>query len=373
MTSPLQIQAALRRDTGGPLAIETVTLEPPRVGEVLVRVVATGICHTDVAVRDGEMPMPAPGILGHEGAGVVVAAGGDSAFKAGDPVIMSFAHCGQCRACLLGRPSDCTRFFALNFNGHRPDGSCCHSQAGQRIFGHFFGQSSFATHALVDERYLVPVPADLPLESLGPLGCGIQTGAGAVLQWMKPVWGSSLAVFGLGAVGMSALMAAKLQGCDPLIAVDVQPARLALALELGATHVLDARSGDVTEQIRALTGGLGADHVVEAIGNPKHVNGCLAAVRSRGSVALLGAPRAGETVALDSITLMRGLTIKSVVEGDAVPRVFIPELLRLHRAGRFPFEKLLRFYDFSQINEAIDAMNRGEVIKPVLRMPGGAA
>lgn len=365
----MQILAAIRRENARPLSLEQVELALPRPGEVLVRLVATGICHTDVAVRDGEMPMPTPGILGHEGAGVVVSAEGSQRFRPGDSVILSFAFCGECRACLLGRPSDCSSFFVRNFSGHRPDGSCCHAQEGQRIFGHFFGQSSFATHAVVDERFLVPVPSDLPLENLGPLGCGIQTGAGAVLKWMKPEMGSSLAVFGLGAVGMSALMAAHLSGCDPLIAVDIQPARLALARELGATHTIDAREGDVTARIREITGGAGADGVIEAIGNPRHVNGCLEAVRSRGTVALLGAPRAGEKVELDGVTLMRGLTIKSVVEGDAVPRVFIPELIRLHRAGRFPFEKLLRFYDFADINEAIDAMNRGEVIKPVVRMP----
>lgn len=363
-----QIQAALCRELGQPFSLESVELEAPRAGEVLLKIVATGICHTDVAVRNGEMPMPMPGILGHEGAGIVVATGIHSKLKPGDPAIMSFASCGECRACLLGQPSACSNFFARNFSGHRPDGSCCHSQAGKPIFGSFFGQSSFATYAVVEERHLVPVPTDLPLEALGPLGCGIQTGAGAVLNWMKPPMGSSLAVFGLGAVGMSALMAARLCGTDPLIAVDTRPERLALALELGATHVIDASKCNAAASVRNLTGGAGVDFVVEAIGNPKHINGCLEAVRSRGTVALLGAPQAGVAMELDSTTLLRGLTVKCVVEGDAVPRAFIPELIRLHRAGRFPFDRLLRFYEFEQINEAIDAMCRGEVIKPIVRM-----
>lgn len=365
----ISIRAAVCRQPGRAFQIEEVELEAPRPGEVLVRLVATGICHTDVAVRDEEMPMPRPAILGHEGAGMVVRSGSESRLKAGDPVIMSFASCGSCRACLLGQPSACTSFFARNFSGHRFDGSCCHSQEGRPIFGNFFGQSSFATYALVEERHVVPVPADLPLETLGPLGCGIQTGAGAVLQWIKPAMGASMAVFGLGAVGMSAVMAARLSGCDPIVAIDTRPERLRLALELGATHVVNAGEGDAGDAVRALTGGAGADHVVEAIGNPRHIDGCLRALRSRGTAALLGAPRAGVPVVLDSTNLMRGLTIKGVVEGDAVPRVFIPELIRLHRAGRFPFERLLRFYEFEQINEAVADMERGEVIKPVVRFP----
>lgn len=363
------IRAAVFRTIGQPFDIEAIEIEPPRAGEVLVKVVATGICHTDVAVRNGEIKMPTPSVLGHEGAGVVVAAGAHSRLKAGDPVVMSFASCGECKACLLGQPSACRSFLARNYSGHRADGSCCHSQAGHRIFGNFFGQSSFATHALVEERHLVPVPNDLPLEIMGPLGCGIQTGAGAVLQWMRPAHGASLAVFGLGAVGMSALMAARLSGCDPLIAVDTQPDRLALALELGATHVVDASKGSASAAIQEITAGVGVDYVVEAIGNPRHLGECIEAVRSRGTVALLGAPQSGVQVSLDSTVLLRGLTIKGVVEGDAVPRVFIPELIRLYRAGLFPFERLLRFYEFGQINEAIAEMGEGKVIKPVLRMP----
>lgn len=372
----MQVLAAVCAEPRAPFEILPLELSEPALGEVLVKLVATGLCHTDIAVRDGEMPMPMPAVLGHEGAGIVVGGAKSPHLAPGTHVVMSFAHCGECRACLSGQPSSCDDFLKRNFTGSRPDGSCCHTHSAGRVHGSFFGQSSFATHALVEERHLVPVPADLPLALLGPLGCGLMAGAGAVMNWMGPRQGDSFVVFGLGAVGMAALMAARIEGCNPLIAVDVQPSRLALARELGATHTIDAREGNVTEQVRALTCSRGADYMVEAIGNPGLLNGCFEALRSRGTAALLGAPRAGQHASISSTLLMRGLTIKSVVEGDAVPRVFIPRLIDLHRRGHFPFEKLIRFFPFSQINAAAAAMESGEVIKPVLTFngtPGPAA
>lgn len=366
----MQVLAAVCTEPRAPFEILPLELAEPAAGEVLVKLVATGLCHTDIAVRDGEMPMPMPAVLGHEGAGVVMGGAKSPRLIPGTHVVMSFAHCGDCRACLSGQPSSCEEFLKRNFAGNRPDGSCCHTHAGRQVHGSFFGQSSLATHALVEERHLVPVPADLPLELLAPLGCGLMTGAGAVMNWMRPRHGDSLVVFGLGAVGMAALMAARIAGCNPLIAVDVQPSRLALARELGATHAIDARQGNVTEQVRALTGGRGADCMVEAVGNPALLNGCIEALRSRGTAALLGAPRAGQNASISSTLLMRGLTIKAVVEGDAVPRVFIPRLIDLHRRGLFPFEKLVRYFPFSQINAAVEAMESGEVIKPVLTFDG---
>ncbi|WP_454643787.1 NAD(P)-dependent alcohol dehydrogenase [Bradyrhizobium liaoningense] len=365
----MQALAAIRRNIGKPFELQPVVLPAPRSDEVLVKVVATGLCHTDLSVRDGELPMPLPSILGHEGAGVVAAVGSSvRRLSSGTPVVMSFSSCGECNPCLLGKPSDCVSFFASNFSGHRPDGCCYHTHEGEKIFSNFFGQSSFCTYAVVNERNLVPVPPDLPLESLGPLGCGLMTGAGAILNSLRPRAGSSLAVFGLGAVGMAALMAGKICGCDPLIAVDVKPTRLSLARELGATHAINAVEMNAVETIKKITG-LGADHIVEAIGRPEAIDGCVAALRSRGSGILLGAPRVGQKLTLESSNLLRGITLKSVVEGDAVPRVFIPELIDLHRKGKFPFDRLLQYFDFVNVNEAAASMARGEAIKPVLRMP----
>jgi aryl-alcohol dehydrogenase len=363
-----EISAAVGRTLGQSFEIERVTLDAPQRDEVLVRLVATGMCHTDLAVRDGDIPFPPrPHILGHEGAGVVAEVGpGVTQLQVGDAVVMSYASCGQCARCAAGQPYNCVAFLAQNFGGVRADGSGCHHQHGERIFGNFFGQSSFATHALARQHNLVKVPAEAPLELLGPLGCGVLTGAGAVMNALRPPPGSSLVVFGLGAVGMSALMAGKLLGCRTIIGVDLHPARLALAREIGATHTIDAGAGKVTEQGRELTGG-GADYMVEAVGKADLIDPCIAALRSRGAGVLLGAQKAGKIV-LDATNLMRGISLKSVIEGEAAPRVLIPQLIEFQREGRFPFDRLIRAYDFADINVAADDLASGRTIKPVLRM-----
>lgn len=366
----MDIQAALLREAKGPFNIETVQLDAPRPDEVVVKIVATGLCHTDLSVRDGTIPFPAlPNVLGHEGAGVVVAVG--SAVRkvgVGDPVALSFASCGACPACEAGTPARCDNFLPANFMGRRSDGSCTHHQHGHDIHGCFFGQSSFASHALVKERHVVKVPGDVPLELLGPLGCGIQTGAGTILNHLKPAPGSAVVVFGAGAVGLSAVMAARIAGCATIIAVDVQPARLALALELGATHVVNAREEDVLARIRDLTHG-GAHCAVEATGVPEVVAQSIRSVRRLGQVALLGVGRMDAPLPLVLGDLLGGAVIQSVVEGDSVPDTFIPHLIELYRQGRFPFDRLIRFYDFAQINQAAHDAETGVAIKPVIRMP----
>lgn len=370
----MEIVAAVGRSRGEAFSIESMMLESPRADEVLVKVVATGMCHTDLAVRDGDIPYPPyPHVLGHEGAGVVLATGpGVVNLTVGDPVVMSYASCGSCTACRAGEPYDCQSFFTQNFGGHRPDGSCCHSQHGKSLHGNFFGQSSFASHALVRERNLVKVPQGLPLDLMAPLGCGIITGAGAVLNVLKPPPHSSVAIFGLGAVGMSAVMAARLVGVRTIIAVDLLPTRRALAKDLGATHALNPGDGPLAEQVREITGG-GADYMVEAIGNADLIDGFLAAVRSRGSAVLLGAQTAGAKITFDAQNLMRGMTVRAVVEGASVPHVMIPRLIDRFLEGRFPFDRLIRTYDFKDINQAAIDMASGLTIKPVLRMADPAS
>jgi aryl-alcohol dehydrogenase len=213
------------------------------------------------------------------------------------------------------------------------------------------------------------VPADVPLELLGPLGCGIQTGAGTILNLLKPEPGSSVVVFGAGAVGLSAVMAAQVAGCNTIIVVDVQPARLALARELGATHALHAREDDVLARIKDATGGLGADCAVEATGVPEVVAQSIRAVRRMGQVALLGVGRMDAPLPLVLGDLLSGAVIRAVVEGDSVPDTFIPQLIALHRQGRFPFDRLIQFYDFADINQAAHDAESGRAIKPVIRMP----
>src|SRR4051812_46882945 len=226
----MKIEAAVVDEPGGPFNLAELELEEPRDHEVLIRIVATGICHSDLAVRDGDLPLPTPVVLGHEGSGVVERVGSAvTRVAAGDHVVITFASCGTCKMCAKGHPGYCLRFAELNLTGTRPDGSTAYTGAGGSVYGHFVGQSSFATYAIAPERAVVKVPDDAPLELLAPIGCGVQTGAGSVMNYLRPEAGSSIAVLGTGSVGLSGLMAAVVVGCSPIIAVDIQPDRLELA------------------------------------------------------------------------------------------------------------------------------------------------
>ncbi|MFF3892122.1 NAD(P)-dependent alcohol dehydrogenase [Streptomyces sp. NPDC001812] len=365
-----EITAAVVRKKGS-FELEPVLLDAPRDDEVLVRIVATGLCHTDLVVRDQVYPVPLPVVLGHEGAGVVESVGAAVEKVApGDHVAVSFLPCGRCRPCFDGSPASCANFNAINFSGRRPDGSHAlrPAQGGGTLHDRFFGQSSFATHAITDERNTVKVRADAPLELLGPLGCGIQTGAGTVLRALKVGAGATFAVMGAGAVGLSAVMAARVAGATTVIAVDVLPARLELAMELGATHVVNGREKDAVDEIRRITGG-GVDFALDTTGLPALIGQMVEALRQRGTAAILGASSADAVIGLPANAFMQGCkTLMGVVEGDSVPDVFVPQLLDLHMQGRFPFDRLVRFYDFDQINEAAADAASGAAVKPILRI-----
>lgn len=365
----MQITAAVAREKEQPFSLENLELEGPRDDEVVVRVVATGMCHTDLIVRDQWYPVPLPCVLGHEGAGVVEEVGaGVTKVAPGDNVVLTFASCGKCATCLKGKPTYCLDFFGLNFGGARLDGT---SPIGGGVHGHFFGQSSFATHALATERNVVKVGDDAPLELLGPLGCGIQTGAGGVLNTLHPEAGSSIVVFGTGAVGISAIMAARIAGCTTIVGVDVRPNRLELASELGATHVINGAEANAVEEVQAITGG-GADYSIETTAVPAVLRQAVDALGPLGTCGVVGAARLGTEVSLDmNGILIPGKTVRGIVEGDSVPDVFIPRLVELHAQGRFPFDRLVRFYDMDGVNEAAHAAEEGEAIKPVLRVSRG--
>jgi aryl-alcohol dehydrogenase len=253
----MQIKAAVVSEKSGPFAIETVELCEPRPDEVIVRVVASGMCQTDLHGRDGYFDSPYPAVYGHEGAGIVHAVGNAvRALAPGDHVVMSYPWCGGCANCQQQRQNYCVHGRALKSGGTRADGSTLLVKNGAPVYSAFFQQSSFGTFALSQERYTVKVRSDAPLELLGPLACSGQTGAGAVLNVIKPAAGESIAVFGVGAVGLSGLMAANIAGCDPIIAVDVHDWRLALARELGATHTINHDAcADVVAEIRKISGG----------------------------------------------------------------------------------------------------------------------
>ena len=354
-----KIQAAVLRKRGGPLKIESLELEGPRDDEVLVRIVASGICHTDIDFCDDWDSADTPVVLGHEGAGVVEQVGKRvKSVTRGDHVVLSYQSCGHCRQCRSGHPTDCERFYEANFGFERLDGSNAMQRSGVR--GHFFGQSSFATHALATKRNLVKVSKNLPLEMLAPLGCGLQTGAGTVMNSLKVSKGASIAIFGTGSVGLAAVMAARIVGASPIIGVDIKPKRLELARELGATHVIDNRHDDVASRIMDITGS-GVDYVVEITGNRKMHRLAIDVLNPHGTVALL-------TGASGTDSLPEGRKTLGIIQGDAIPQRFIPKLIALYRAGQFPFDRLVKFYDFSEINEAIADAKRGDTIKPVLRV-----
>lgn len=364
----MEILAAVVKEKGH-FAVEKVELGTPRDDEVLVKIVASGMCHTDLAVKDQHIPFPLPAVLGHEGAGIVVAVGEKVAKLApGDHVVLTYASCGQCPNCLKGKPAYCDAFLGYNLGTCRPDGSCTHHQHDKPLAASFFYQSSFATHAIAHQRNVVKVPADLPLETLAPLGCGIQTGAGSVFNCLKPAAGSSIAVFGMGAVGLSATMAAKVAGCTTIIAVDVQSQRLALAKELGATHTLNGNEVLPIEEMRRIVPG-GVDYAVEATGIPWVMSDSVEALAGTGTAVLLGVAPHGAKVQFSAATLLGGRTIRSSIEGDSIPEIFIPRLVELYRRGLFPFDRIAKYYDLADINQAAADSESGATIKPIIRMP----
>jgi len=363
----MEIRAAVIRETTGQFSIERLQLSDPNDDEVLVRIVGVGICHTDLAARDGHLPIPAPpSVFGHEGAGVVEKVGARVAkVKPGDHVVLGWDYCGACPACKTANELYCLNFFLYNFHGARPDGTITLRQEGQPIHGSFFGQSSFADFALANERNVIKVPGDVPLEILGPMGCGVMTGAGAVMNAFRPRPGASIVVFGVGPVGMSAVLAAAVCGCTTIIAVDVHAGRLELAKELGATHTVDAAKADPVETIREFTGG-GPQFSLECVGNPKVLRQAVDVLPRLGVCGLLGVVPPGTEVTLDMDLLMNGRAVKGVLGGDAIPDLFIPKLIDLYRQGRFPFDRLITSYPFDEINRAVEDMEEGRVIKPLL-------
>jgi aryl-alcohol dehydrogenase len=365
----MKIRAAVTREAHSPMDIEELELEEPREDEILVRVVGSGICHTDVVMRDCGLPTPHPAVLGHEGSGVVERVGAAvRSVVPGDHVVMSFNSCGRCPSCESGAPSYCHAFFPLNILGSRLDGSTPLSNEGERISGNIFGQSSFATHALCNERNVVKVDKDLDLSMLGPLGCGVLTGAGAVFNSLAVRPKSSIAVFGVGAVGLSAIMAAKVADAAQIIAIDLNPERLALAAELGATHVIDAGNQSTVEELRQLLPA-GVDYALDTSGNLAVIHTAIESLAPRGICGLIGAMPPGSKLELDTTHLMSGgRVVMGIVEGSSDPKRLVPQLISLYREGKFPFDRLIRYYPFSAINEAVSDAERGSAIKPVLRM-----
>jgi aryl-alcohol dehydrogenase len=364
----VKITAAVIWEAGAPFAIEEVDLDEPRDDEICVRVEAVGVCHTDDNARLGRLPVVFPLIGGHEGAGTVERTGAAvTRVRPGDRVLFTPDYCGRCQNCRLGRTPYCDSVVTMTFTGVRADGSPRAYKDGKPVRAAFFGQSSFATHALVTERNIVGVPQDAPLHYLAGLTCGVQTGAGAILSAMPVGPGRSTAVFGAGAVGIAAVMAAAASGADEIVAVDRVAHRLSLAAELGATHVIDTTGrdlADVSAEIMKVTGG-GANSALDTTGNPGVLRAAVESLATLGTCGFVSG--SGADITLSSAAVMtRGRSLRGVMGGDLAPAVLLPRLLDLHKRGRFPFDRLVRNYPFTEINKAIADSLSGQTIKPVL-------
>lgn len=363
----MQSNAALTYGDGV-FEIEQVELGEMGPTEVLLEIKAVGICHTDIAASKGIYPFEMPAILGHEGAGIVMEAGEEShGFQPGDHVIVSYASCGECPRCKEQKPYICKDFYRLNVKGLDSSGSKKIKKSDGTMVSNFFGQSSFSEYIIADVKNLIKVPKDIPLELLGPLACGIQTGMGVVLEKMKPAMESSIIIFGCGTVGLSAIIAAKIQGCHPIIAVDVNEAKLEFAKAFGATHSINSKDRNVQEEVRNITE-YGCEYAIESTGIPAILQETINALSIPGTCAVLSATNSNTEVNLLYKALQSERTIMGSVMGSVNPQEFVPKMIDYYRQGILPLEKLITYYDFKDVNQAVEDIEAGAVIKAVLKL-----
>ncbi|GAA6006340.1 hypothetical protein JCM11491_004920 [Sporobolomyces phaffii] len=366
-------KAYVLQEKDAPFKLEDVELADVEANEVLVKIVSCGLCHTDLCIQNGAFPSPFPNVTGHEGSGVVAKVGSAvTRVKEGDAVLLSFSYCGTCGPCKMSEPSACENFGACNFGRQRNDqvGSKAgiKRKNGDEVFGCFFGQSAFAQHAVVVENSVVKVPPGTDLVALSPLGCGLQTGAGAILNLLKPAKSSSVSIFGLGAVGAGALFAAKYLEIETIIVVDLVDEKLDLAKELGATHVINAKDPESVAKIKALTKyNMGASYSVECSGNVRALMTAWESLANKGHLVSCGTPGPGTPIPFGIFeNLLGSKTYTGLTEGGSNPPEFIPLLLKLHAEGHFPVEKISKTFAMDKLDDAIHAMHSGQTIKPII-------
>jgi S-(hydroxymethyl)glutathione dehydrogenase / alcohol dehydrogenase len=366
------MKAAVLYETQQPLRVEDVELEGPHDGEVLVRIGAAGVCHSDYHFMNGDLPIGMPCVLGHEGAGVVEEVGrGVTAVVPGDHVVLLFrANCGHCEFCSQGRPALCWMAGKLRNTGRLLDGTSRLSRGGSEL-KHFLGLSCFAERAVVPEQGVVPIPTDVPMEVAALVGCAVMTGVGAVMNTARVNPGAAVLVVGAGGVGLNCVMGAALVGAHPIIVADVVDSKLETAMEFGATHVVNARTQDLVEAVRELTNGEGVDFSFEAIGNPRAMTQAFQAVRRGGMTTAVGIAPFGSEMAINAGELVYlEKTLRGSYYGSTRPQADMPRLLQLYQAGKLPIDRLIsRRYPLDRVNEAYDALIAGEVARSVL-IPG---
>ncbi len=365
----MKTRAAILFEVGRRLELSEVEVAPPRAGEVLVRMVASGICHTDRHVMTGHVGAPLPAVLGHEGAGVVTEVGaGVASVKPGDHVIPLWRlSCGACEYCTGGRPALCNEGMQVRTTGCLLDGTTRFALGGTAI-KHFCGVSSFAEYAVIPERGVLRIPEDLPFDRVALLGCAVVSGVGAVVNRARVRPGSSVAVFGTGGVGLNVVQGAALAGAGKIIAVDVRARKLEWARQFGATHTVDASRANPVAEVRALTGGRGVDYAFEVVGQPATMRQAYDGLAKRGMCVVLGVTPATAEVAVPVMSLVfEERVLTGSIYGAGAPRVEIPKLIDLYRAGKLKLDELLtRSYPFAEINEAYEALERGEVARCVV-------
>jgi NDMA-dependent alcohol dehydrogenase len=364
----MKIQAAVLTGAKQGFQIEDLELSEPRAGEVLVKIAAAGVCHSDWHLVSGATKHPMPVVAGHEGAGFVQAVGaGVHGIEAGDHVVLNWTpDCGECFYCLRGKPNLCETYVGPIWAGTMLDGTPRLSWKGKPVY-HFCGLASFATHAVVPQESCVVVRKDVPLDVAALVGCAVATGVGAAMYTAGVKAGDSVGVFGAGGVGLCILMGAKLCGAGAIIAVDQNSEKMEMARQFGATHALLSRE-DVVQQIKHITGGRGADHSFEAVGIPRLQETALEACRPGGNLILAGLSAMGTGTNLPGAVLTRQeKTVKGSYYGSVHPRRDFPLLLDLYRAGRLDLERLIsKRYSLAQINEAYADMIAGKQARGVI-------
>lgn len=352
----------------GEFTFEEVMYDKIGKDEVIVDVKAVGICHTDIASTKSIYPFTYPVILGHEGAGIIERKGSNiKDFEVGDHVVLSYSRCNNCQSCNSEKPYICESFYPLNTHGFTYDNKKKMSLANGKKISNFFGQSSFAEYALVHKNNLIKVSKHLPLEYLGPLSCGIMTGFGAVFEKLKPSKGESIVVFGCGTVGLSSIIASKLSECSTIVAVDINDKKLEYALQLGATHIINSKNQDVLKEINKINK-TGIDYAVESTGIPKILTEIMECLKMPGEVVVLTAAKQGCKIEIDYKSIQAERKVMGTVMGSVNPKRFIPMLIKLYEEGKLPLEKIITFYPFEKINEAIQEIETGKTIKAVLKI-----
>ncbi|MGH2458148.1 MAG: Zn-dependent alcohol dehydrogenase [Chloroflexota bacterium] len=364
------MKAAVLYEAGQPIQIEDLTIENPHAGEVMVRVAAGGVCHSDLHVMNGDLTAPLPIVLGHEGAGIVEKVGdGVTDFQPGDHVVLLWrASCGQCRDCLSGRPALCGMGTAIRWSGNLSDGTS-RFRRGEQPIHHHAGVSAFSELTVLPREGLVKIDPTVPIEKAAIVGCAVMTGVGAVINTARVEPGATMVVVGCGGVGLNAIQGGALAGAEKIIAVDVLENKLAYARQFGATHVVNARETDPIEAIKELTGGRGADYAFEVIGNVKTIAQAYQMIRRGGTLVVVGVAPMGAEVAINASSIMLDeKTIRGSLYGSCNAKLDAPRLLDLYKAGKLKLDELIsREYPLERINEAFDALRHGEVARSIVR------